>query len=137
MRDDPDSSPVMVALPSVTVAGVGDVRERVADAAREAGLSPERVNGFIIAVNEIVINAMEHGGGTAAVTLISQAGRLVVEIADTGTTPWRFLVPAQAPPPEQIHGRGLWLAEKLSDDLTVDTTAGRRLVRLTVNARAT
>ncbi|MEV0570624.1 ATP-binding protein [Dactylosporangium sp. NPDC050588] len=136
MRDDPDTSPVLVTLPPVTVAGVADVRERVAAAARETGLSPERVNGFIIAVNEIVINAMEHGGGTAAVTMILQVGRLVVEITDTGTTPWRFLVPAQAPPPDQIHGRGLWLADKLSDDITVDTTAGRRRVRLTVNAGA-
>ncbi|MFF5232856.1 ATP-binding protein [Dactylosporangium sp. NPDC000521] len=136
MREDSDTPSALVALPPVTAAGVADIRERVADAARETGLSPDRVNGFTVAVHEIVINAVEHGGGTAAVTLILEVGRLVVEIADTGSAPWQFRVPAEAPPPDQLNGRGLWLADKLSDELTVDTAAGKRLVRLTANADA-
>jgi anti-sigma regulatory factor (Ser/Thr protein kinase) len=134
MRDDPETPSTLVALPPVTVSGVAEVRRRVTDAAREVGLSPERAAGFIIAVNEIVINAVEHGGGTAVVTLILRAGSLVVEVADTGSAPWRFSVPTSPPPPDQVHGRGLWLAAKLSDDLTVEAADARRLVRLTASA---
>ncbi|MET7425008.1 ATP-binding protein [Dactylosporangium sp. NPDC005555] len=134
MRDDPDTPQVLVALPPVTVSGVAEVRRRVTEAAREVGLSPDRADGFTVAVNEIVINAVEHGGGTAAVTLILQARRLVVEVLDTGTEPWQPYLPATAPPPDQINGRGLWLATKLSDELTVDSRATGRLVRLTASA---
>ena len=131
MRDDSGTAPVLVALPPVTVAGVEEVRHRVSEAARKVGLSPERVASFTVAVNEIVINAVEHGGGTAAVTLLMWARRLVVEVADHGTAPWHFTVPVAPPPPDQLHGRGLWLAKQLSDELTVDTRGGERLVRLT------
>ncbi|WP_327001967.1 ATP-binding protein [Dactylosporangium sp. NBC_01737] len=134
MRDDPDAPPVLVALPPVTVTGVAEVRRRVTEAAAEVGLSPERVASFTVAVNEIVINAVEHGGGTAVVTLILEPERLVVEVVDHGTAPWQFSVPAAAPPPDQPHGRGLWLATKLSDELTVDARGADRLVRLTANA---
>ena len=131
MRDDPDAPPMLVALPPVTVSGVAEVRRRVTEAAHEVGLSPERVAAFTVAVNEIVINAVEHGGGTAAVTLILQARRLVVEVVDHGTAPWQFSAPTAAPPPDQVHGRGLWLATKLADELTVDSRGADRLVRLT------
>ncbi len=134
MRDDPDAPPVLVALPPVTVSGVAEVRRRVTEAAREVGLSPDRAASFTVAVNEIVINAVEHGGGTAAVTLILRARQLVVEVVDSGTAPWQFSVPTAAPPPDQVHGRGLWLAEKLSDELTVDSRGPDRLVRLTAKA---
>lgn len=134
MRDDPDTPPVLVALPPVTVSGVAEVRRRVAEAAAEVGLPPDRVASFIVAVNEIVINAVEHGGGTAAVTLILRARQLVVEVVDQGTAPWQFSVPTAAPPPDQVHGRGLWLATKLADELTVDATGTDRLVRLTAKA---
>ncbi|GAA3220610.1 ATP-binding protein [Dactylosporangium siamense] len=131
MRDGADPPAVLVTLPPVTVAGVADVRRRVSEAAHEVGLSPERVAAFTVAVNEIVINAVEHGGGTAAVTLILRTHRVVVEVVDHGTAPWRFSVPATPPPPGQLHGRGLWLAAKLSDELTVDAGGIDRLVRLT------
>ncbi|MEV0130369.1 ATP-binding protein [Dactylosporangium sp. NPDC050688] len=134
MRDDSDTAPVLVALPPVTVAGVAEVRRRVSEAARKVGLSPERVASFTVAVNEIVINAVEHGGGTAVVTLMMWARRLVVEVVDHGTAPWQFTVPAAPPPPDQVHGRGLWLAKQLSDELTVDARDGDRLVRLTAKA---
>ena len=134
MRDDPDAPPVLVALPPVTVDGVAEVRRRVTEAAHEVGLSPDRVAGFTVAVNEIVINAVEHGGGTAVVTLILRARQLVVEVVDHGTAQWQFSVPTAAPPPDQIHGRGLWLATKLSDELTVDSRGTDRLVRLTAKA---
>ncbi|MEV4510326.1 ATP-binding protein [Dactylosporangium sp. NPDC049525] len=134
MWDDPDAPPVLVALPPVTVAGVAEVRRRVTEAGHEVGLSPERAAAFTVAVNEIVINAVEHGGGTATVTLILQARRLVVEVVDQGTAPWQFNVPAAAPPPDQLHGRGLWLATKLSDELTVDASGTDRLVRLTAHS---
>ena len=131
MRDDPDAPPMLVALPPVTVSGVAEVRRRVTEAGLEVGLPPDRVASFTVAVNEIVINAVEHGGGTAAVTLILHAQQLVVEVVDHGTEPWHFSAPTAAPPPDQIHGRGLWLATRLADELTVDARGTDRLVRLT------
>lgn len=131
MQDDPGAPAVLVALPPVGVSGVAEVRRRVAEAAHEVGLSPERVASFIIAVNEIVINAVEHGGGTATVTLILDGRNFVVEVVDDGAADWQFSAPTAPPPPDQVHGRGLWLATKLSDALTVDASGSARLIRLT------
>lgn len=133
MRDDPDG-PAVLAMPGVTVAGVAEVRRRVTDAARQAGLSPEHAAGFTVAVNEIVINAVEHGGGTAAVTVFLRPGRLVVEVTDGGAAPWQLRVPAAAPPPDQAHGRGLWLAARLADELSMEAGDTGLLVRLSAMA---
>jgi anti-sigma regulatory factor (Ser/Thr protein kinase) len=112
----------------VTVPEVGDIRRRVRAAARDAGLDPDHVDRFTVAVNEVVINALQHGGGVAVVAIEHDAGVLVT-VADRG--PGLVLDrPVHLPPADQEHGRGLWLVHRLCDDVTIDRGPGGTRVRL-------
>ena len=123
-----------VSLPPVTTSDLAGLRQRVTEAALRVGLSSHRAATFTVAVNEIVINAVEHGGGAAHVTLELRAGCLVVEVHDDGVVHRRITAPTVTPPTDQPHGRGLWLARQLSDELVIDTGAAGTKVRLSAAA---
>jgi anti-sigma regulatory factor (Ser/Thr protein kinase) len=123
-----------VTLRPVAAKAVGDVRRQVVDAALRAGLDQEAAERFTLAVNEIVINAIQHGGGIAEVTLTTERDRVIVEVRDHG----RGIpagIPVELPPPEQAHGRGLWLARRLCEDITLGPANPGAVVRLTATAR--
>jgi anti-sigma regulatory factor (Ser/Thr protein kinase) len=106
-----------------------DVRRSVAEAARVIGMDESVADRFVVAVNEIVINAVRHGGGIADVTVSGDDHRLLVTIVDYG--PGLDLDrPITLPPAEQTHGRGLWLAQKLCDDVAIDSSATGTRIRL-------
>jgi serine/threonine-protein kinase RsbW len=113
----------------VDAARAADVRRSVAEAARVVGLDRSVTERFVVAVNEIVINAVRHGGGIADVTVSGDDHRLLVTIVDygPGLNPDR---PIALPPTEQTHGRGLWLAKHLCDDIAIDSSAAGTRVRL-------
>jgi anti-sigma regulatory factor (Ser/Thr protein kinase) len=113
----------------VTAEDCAEVRRRVAEAADQAGLPQERAVRFVVAVNEIVINAVQHGGGEAEVTITLQGDGVVVEVRDYGPGITGHAA-VELPAPEQIHGRGLWLAHQLCDDVTVRSVDIGALVRL-------
>ncbi|WP_238008973.1 ATP-binding protein [Dactylosporangium sp. AC04546] len=123
----------ILTMPPVTVDGVAGVRQSVGAAAHRAGLPQERADLFTVAVNEIVINAIEHGGGVADVTIIVAGPRLTVEVGDRGTAGPPLVVPGEPPPVDQPGGRGLWLASRLCDELTIEPRGhpGGTVVRLT------
>lgn len=127
--DDSDGRAVKVTMQDVTAARCAEVRRRVGEAARHAGLQQERIERFTLAVNEMVINAVQHGGGTAHVTILADSGDVVVEVRDRGPGIPAH-VAAELPPPEQPHGRGLWLARQLCDEVTVRSSDTGALVRL-------
>jgi anti-sigma regulatory factor (Ser/Thr protein kinase) len=112
---------------------VGEVRRRVSAAARDAGLRPDHADRFTLAVNEVVINALQHGGGVAEVAIRQDSG-VVVTVADRG--PGLLLDdPIRLPSPDQEHGRGLWLIHRLCEDVTIDRGPGGTRVRLRAVAR--
>jgi anti-sigma regulatory factor (Ser/Thr protein kinase) len=123
-----EATPAAV-LTGVTAANVAEVRRRVAAAAQRLGMSPDRYDPFVVAVNEIVINAIRHGGGRADVTILAARAELVVEVRDRGSG-----LPAgttgQLPPPTQAGGRGLWLVDQLCRDVTFDSGPTGTTVRL-------
>src|SRR5690349_13551009 len=59
------------------------VRHDVESASRGYGLQDERVDDWITAVNELLINAIRHGGGHGSVRLAA-ADRLTCEVRDEG-----------------------------------------------------
>lgn len=94
-----------------------------------AGLEPDRVARLTLAVNEIATNAIQHGGGEAGVTVQIETDRVVIEVSDTGPgIPTD--VPTDLPDPEATHGRGLWLANQLCDEVQLRSGATGTLVRL-------
>jgi anti-sigma regulatory factor (Ser/Thr protein kinase) len=118
----------------VTAPVLADMRHRVHDAARRAGLGPDDADRFTVAVNEVVINALQHGGGVAEVSIGYDSG-VVVTVADRGSG---FVLdgPLHLPPPDQEHGRGLWLVHRLCDDVSVDRGPDGTRVRLRAGPRS-
>jgi anti-sigma regulatory factor (Ser/Thr protein kinase) len=118
---------------------VAGVRRHVADIAALAGLDTERAEQFTFAVNEIVINAIRHGGGLATVTVTSVApegrrnGEITVTVTDSGPGFDVGRTP-RLPPVEQLHGRGLWLVHRMCDDIVIDSSEHGTVVRLRATA---
>jgi serine/threonine-protein kinase RsbW len=95
-----------------------------------AGVSAARAATFLFGINEILINAIVHGGGGGEVTLVRSQQQLVATVEDRRPTE-PFGVPAELPPPEAGGGRGLWLAARACHSLEVGAGAHGACVVLT------
>jgi anti-sigma regulatory factor (Ser/Thr protein kinase) len=105
------------------VRGVGLSRLRMdvhRVARRRSRLTPDRVDEYVEAVNELVTNALAHGSGRVALRLWAKDEQLVCTITDQGAgfdDPLAGFMPVPLDiAPE--HGAGLWLARNFSDSLT-------------------
>jgi anti-sigma regulatory factor (Ser/Thr protein kinase) len=105
------------------------VRHHMENVAIAAGLGPRQVKDVVLAVDEVATNSQRHGGGGGVLTSWVDAGTLVCEIHDAGfvTDP---LAGRRRPPPSQLGGRGLWIANQLSDLVQVRSSASGTVVRL-------
>lgn len=95
-----------------------DLREAVGQAARAAGLSRERADDFVLAVNEVAGNAVEHGYGTGLLQLWLRPRLLTCEVHDSGVLD-DPLPGMRLPHPAEHRGRGVWIARQLCDLLHV------------------
>ena len=109
------------------------LRHAVASSASGAGLSGDRLEDFVVAVNELLTNAVRHGGGAGHVSLWRTRGAVVCEVTDSGRgMPSSRRRPPRRPANDQPGGRGLWLAGELTDAIEVDTGTGGTAVRVAV-----
>ncbi|MFI6517988.1 MEDS domain-containing protein [Spirillospora sp. NPDC050679] len=106
------------------VQGLGGVRQAVAATARSAGLPADRVPQAVLAVTELATNAVVHSGRPGRLHAWSSAGELIYQIGNPG----RAAVPSACGllPPDLMStgGRGLWLAQQLTDVLEVGVCDG-------------
>jgi anti-sigma regulatory factor (Ser/Thr protein kinase) len=133
-----DDLPSPRARPDVLgfgIAGLGEVRRRVATTAERAGLDPRGVADLVTAVSELAANSIMHGGGTGTLRLWSEEDHLLAEVEDRGLID-EPLVGRLRPSISQEGGRGLWLANQLCDLVQIRSSdAGGTRVRLHVLAR--
>jgi anti-sigma regulatory factor (Ser/Thr protein kinase) len=98
------------------------VRHEVSARLGGAGLTGDRLNGFVLAVNEVVTNVVLHAGGHGRVVLWLAGGSAWCSVTDSGTgIPARYLVTGDVPEAFEVGGRGIWLAHQLCDEVTVAT----------------
>lgn len=104
-------------------------RHHVEQLAVKVGLATADATDIALAVDEVVTNSERHGGGLGRLTAWLDAGMLVCEVRDGGhlTDP---LVGRRRPPPTQVGGRGLWIANRLCDLVQVRSSAAGTVVRL-------
>ncbi|MFE7117178.1 ATP-binding protein [Streptomyces sp. NPDC057654] len=96
------------------------LRVAVGECAAWAGLTEPRWGEFVLAVNEIASNAVEHGGGRGCLTLRRCRGELECRIADEGPGFPESVIPEILPGLDGAHaGRGLWLARMVTDRLVI------------------
>lgn len=105
------------------------VRRRVEEGAEHAGLPARDIADFVLAASELAANSVVHGGGSGALRLWQEAGRLLVEVEDRGSVE-EPLVGRRRPEPTQVGGRGLWIANQLCDLVQIRSGSGGTRVRL-------
>lgn len=98
------------------------LRALVESTAAKEGLADDRLGEFVLAVDEIACNAVEHAGGGGHLVLRRLDGALECLITDTGPG-FTLELPELAPDLDSTGGRGLWLARLLTDRLTIATGA--------------
>ena len=98
------------------------LRHEIGDCASAAGLRGDRLDGFVLAVNEVITNVVLHAGGRGWIRLDAGGACVVCVVVDGGTgLPEQHLEPGQVPGVFQVGGRGLWLAHRLCDAVTIET----------------
>lgn len=116
-------------------ARLGDVRRRVATLTRATDLEAAEAGEFVLAVNEIAINAIRHGGGAGELYLW-QDGTLVCEVRDHGSgfDPGRYLDRTDRPVPTPDGGMGLWITKFTCAEMSISSTAAGTTSRIRAGA---
>ncbi|MCW3817980.1 ATP-binding protein [Micromonospora sp. DR5-3] len=118
----PPASSAAAVLLAATISAerVPALRHAVTDAAAAAGLAGEELEDFVLAVHELVTNAVRHGGGSGQLLLCHKAHQLICQVTDHG--PGMAAQVPRLPDPGQPGHRGLWLAQHLTAGLTLDNS---------------
>lgn len=112
--------PVELLASHFTTETVSDLRHALGRAAAAAGLSGDRLFDFVAAVQELLTNAVRHGGGRGELRLRRDGENLVCDVSDHGPGfPNGVPAPPGPPPPGATGGRGLWLAGVFTDTLLI------------------
>ncbi|GAB1821240.1 ATP-binding protein [Herbidospora sp. RD11066] len=107
-----------------------ELRGRVAAMGSDAGLRGHRLNDLVTAVNEAVINVLEHGGGEGVVEMWYDAEGLTVEVTDSAGTLQPQDIHRSRPSATTPRGFGLWLMGQLCDEFSISQMVGRSRIRL-------
>jgi anti-sigma regulatory factor (Ser/Thr protein kinase) len=97
-----------------TVAGLPALRDVVVTMASRANLRPDRAAELLLAVHEVAVNSIQHGGGEGLLRAWLDRDTVVCEVTDRGWAP-DPLTGRERPPAAARHGRGLWLANEWCD----------------------
>ncbi len=110
------------------------VRHEASARLRSAGLTGDRLSGYVLALNEVVTNVVLHAGGSGRLLIWVAAGSAWCSVTDSGPgIPSRYLSAPEIPEAFEVGGRGIWLAYQLCDEVTVatgpiGTTIGLRIM---------
>lgn len=110
-----DSEGVLLAGEPLSWDTLTSLRHRIAERVASAGLTGRAGEDFVLAVYELMTNAVRHGGGRGTLRLTRLDQALTCVVVDYGGSGELPLV--TTPDPELTGGRGLWLAQRLSDGL--------------------
>ena len=106
------------------------LREDLAALGTSVGLDPDRVDGLVVAVNELAANVLEHGAGKGNVHLWRGEGRWVCDVFDEHgglTDPLAGYRPADS---LRSRGFGLWITRQTCEYVEICGSGEGSLVRL-------
>ena len=110
------------------VGNLRQLREVVTTFAGTSGLG-ERIDDFVICVNEVATNSVRYGGNSGVSLMWHTERGVVCQISDSGhiTDP---LVGRTRPSPDAPGGRGLWVANLLCDLVQLRSDEAGTVIRL-------
>lgn len=126
-----DDAPPEGAVLEFDRADLAAVRAFAHDQAVTAGLSLDRVDGLLLAVNEVATNAVLHGDGCGELRIWRDGDALVCECRDSGRIE-DPLVGRRRPVGAQVGGFGLWIVNQLCELVQVRSTPAGSVVRMFV-----
>jgi anti-sigma regulatory factor (Ser/Thr protein kinase) len=98
------------------------MRHQVAARLSAVGLLGDRLQGFVLAVNEVITNVVLHAGGHGRLVVWLTGGSAWCTVTDSGPgIPDRYLRSPDVPEAFEVGGRGVWLAYQLCDEVTIAT----------------
>lgn len=113
---------------------LASLRALVRRVAMKAGLSDERTDLVVLAVNEAVTNVLDHAGGDGTLSVHSDEHGLTISVTDNaGTLQAEDL--HNPPRPNPTRGMGLWVIRRVCDRVTLDHPDGRSRLRLFIDTR--
>lgn len=113
----------------VDIDGLSGARRTVAEL-MEKSLPRERARDAVIAVAELLANALMHGDGAACVQVWTSAEQVVVRVSNRGPRIADPLAGFRRPRPSHEGGMGLWLAGQFADEFGVTHDAKGPTVHL-------
>jgi anti-sigma regulatory factor (Ser/Thr protein kinase) len=116
-----------------TLQDVTRLRRSVAEQAERCGLTGARLDDFVLAVHESVVNAVEHAGGHGHFMLWTVDGVIRSEITDRGAgIPDAYVNGGSRPSDLGYTGRGIYLIRRLCDTTDFRTGPAGTTVLLTM-----
>jgi anti-sigma regulatory factor (Ser/Thr protein kinase) len=109
--------------------GLQGVRDVVRHLGERAGLGDTRLADLVVAANEVVTNALQHGGGAGRLRVWVEPHAIICEVLDSGSID-DPLVGRQHPAMDVHSGRGLWLANQLCELVQIRSSPAGTVVRL-------
>ena len=122
----PEAEEIRVTLPSLRGA-----RRLVWRRAEEAGLG-DRSEDFMLAVNEVLSNSLQHAGEDGMLRLWHDADGLICEVRDRGHIV-QPLIGRKEPAVGQIGGHGMWLVNLVCDLVQVRSSKHGSTIRMRMN----
>lgn len=108
------------------------VRERLLTYAASCGLAGMDQYRLLLAVTEMMTNAVFHGGGRGTLTAERRGNRLILRIIDQGSgIPRQYRTERPRPRAGRIGSAGLWMARRICERVDIDTGPGGTTVQLT------
>ncbi|HEX4816409.1 MAG TPA: ATP-binding protein [Nonomuraea sp.] len=101
---------------------LGYIRDLVRIHGRHHGLSGDRLEDLALAVNEAVINVLDHGGQAGLVTARGHEHGVSVEVLDVGGRLSDAHLADVPVDPRGGQGFGLWVIRHLCDEVTLEQT---------------
>jgi anti-sigma regulatory factor (Ser/Thr protein kinase) len=110
------------------------LRAAVAAIGALLGLSADRLDGLVVAANELATNAIRYGGGSGRLRLWRAGDDLCCQVSDHGPgIPDPETAGTRPVPLSSESGRGLWIVRQFCDQVHIATSPAGTTVTVTLN----